>query len=157
MDLSKKNLVRNDGVKMFKEDYVEVFSEPVILQNWRAFVLPENKEENIPQPTHKMVPVSDSRVFASGDKLLVDTLSGKTEERTILRVVGRVLFLESPLNALPKIGGDVLKVIGRKSRQIDARFDLEAEEGMRKFNEYQLKLKEEYYKKYKESLKRNGR
>lgn len=156
MDITKKDLYHNSGTRMFSEDYVDVISVPVPLANWRAFVLPKNREENIPEPTHRMVPISDARVFNKGDRILIDLLNGKSQERIVERVVGRVIFLQNPLDYLPKIGGDVLKIIGRKSTQVDSRFDLEAEEGMRKFNEHQLKLKEEYYKQYKESQKTDG-
>lgn len=139
---------------MFSESYVEVYSEPIPLKNFTAFVLPKNTEAKIPEPTSRFLGISDARVFSPGDHVLIDQMNNMSAERIVARVVGNVIFLDQPLNSLPKLGGDVLKIIGRSSRQKDARFDLEREEGIRKFNEHQLKLKEEYHKQYQESLKK---
>jgi len=68
--------------------------------------------------------ISDARVFAPGDRILIDCVNNTSALRIVQKVDGRVIILKDRLNHLPLVGGDVFKIIGQSSTQIDTRWDL---------------------------------
>lgn len=118
--LQAKDYQRPEGNQFYDaRDGLASVGDIIVMPRFITFVIGENGGAGTPTPSERWFAVGDARVFKAGDRVLVDTVNGKSAVRTIAKVDGRVLILKDRLNSLPKIGGDVFKVVGIKSTVID--------------------------------------
>jgi len=123
--LQGKNYDKPKGNQVFgNSEVVQSVGDLIPLENWKAFILGKNKDSGTPDPGYFYLALSDARVFNPGDRILIDCENNTSALRVVRKVEGRIVLLQDKLNHLPKIGGDVFKIIGQKSTQIDTRFDL---------------------------------
>lgn len=165
-DISNKDYRRPDGLELKdpKRPWIHNHGDYVFYENFVAFVLPHNSEQNTPEPTKRWFAISDSRPINAGDDILVDLQNGKSQEAKVVKKEGRVLFLQYALPDYPKMTGEVRKIIGTRSTQIDTRFDLDVQKGRDAFARYENKTDEvkqlianELHKKNKENFKERYR
>lgn len=137
--LNGKNYEKPKGNQVFRDSDVQSVGDLIPLENFKAFILGANKDAGTPNPGHSYLAISDARVFNPGDRILIDCLNNTSALRIVHKVEGRIVFLRDRLNHLPKIGGDVFKIIGQSSTQIDTRFDLGKDPNA--YNNYIQRLK----------------
>ena len=128
-NVTDKNYIRPtaeaERLDVFCQDGVETYGDLIFaLQNgtvFCTFVLSKDRANYIPEPTHRYFAIGNSRIFERGSGILIDTLDGKSALRRVKRVDGNVIWLDEPLNHLPKLGGDVMKVLGVTGTMVDVR------------------------------------
>lgn len=123
--LQRKRYRKPPGNQAFNSaDFPHVISvgELIPMENFVTFVVPQDKVNYVPEPSYSYFGVGDPRVFSPGDTVFVDLVNGESDYRVVRKKTGRVLWLDQPLNHLPKVMGEVFKIVGQKSVLIDSRF-----------------------------------
>lgn len=106
-----------------------VYGHPdwILLPKFETFVVQKNKDANVPEPGKSWFGVGSTKmsgviILRAGDRVMVELHNGKLQVRQIRKIEGRVLLLETPLDASPKLGGKVYKVIGQSTAFIDSKY-----------------------------------
>lgn len=121
--LQKKQYDKPKAVTFYdsKDPSLYGHSDLVLQDGFMTFVLPENKDSHTPEPTHYWFAVADARPFFKGARILVDTVDGRSAMRVVKEVDRNVIILKDKLTHLPKVGGDVFRVLGNKTTLIDTK------------------------------------
>lgn len=157
-DLSHKRYHRPEGfaaAAQIGNEHIHNHGDLLPLENFVTFILPKNRDTGTPEPSRRWLAVGSPMAFNPGDEALVDLENGFSQLAVIKARTGRVLEFESPLDVSPMLGGEVYKILGRQSVQIDTRFDLDTTKGRDQW-EYQKRTQEEAKMLIKEGLVRDG-
>lgn len=109
---------------------------------WVSFILPQNNDSGTPEPTRRWFALSDPRPLAVGDDILVDLQNGKSQKTQVIKKENRVVFVSPPLDSSPKLTGEVYKIIGVQSTEINTRYDLETSKGQSMFEKYEENMEQ---------------
>ncbi len=102
-------------------DSIEEFSDYVFGADACTFVIGKNAESETDNPNQWSFPVGNHKPFSRGHTIIVDTIDGKSAVRTIAYVDRRhrTIVLRTPLTHLPKLGGDVIRILGESTDAIN--------------------------------------
>jgi hypothetical protein len=141
-DLKNKNYLKPKGNQVYNEmEHIHSHGDLVPLDGFKAFILPRNELARTPEPSYDKLAISDARVFYPGDRILIDCVNNTSALRVVKKKDGRTIYLKDRLNHLPKIGGDVFKIVAQSSTLIDTRFDLSKEEHKEFLDKRERKLR----------------
>jgi hypothetical protein len=125
----------------------------LFLPNYVAFIVPENKDTDTPRPTTRWFGLSDARPLTTGNDILVDLENGRSQQTKIIRKTGRTIFVSPALDVPPKMTGEVRKILGIQSTQIDTRYDLETSKGQESFEKHEITMNQAKQDMLKEIMK----
>lgn len=109
----------------------------LFLENYTAMIMPENSQAGSTSPNKRRFGLSDSRPLTKGSEILVDLENGRSQKTTVIAKEGRNVMVSPALDVDPKMNGEVKKILGTRSTQIDTRYDLDTSKGQEKFEKYE--------------------
>jgi hypothetical protein len=102
-------------------DAIEEYHDFVFAGDAVSFIMGHNRDSGIYDPNLWALPVGNYKVFGRGDMVMIDTVDGKSAVRKVKAMDHRVMILATKLTHLPKIGGEVIKLLGVANDAINKR------------------------------------